>query len=177
MGKPRPTSPGAVERSKETALHHRSHSTHTLLGCRRVSCTGAPSFQDVPCGFIPSRPTFEALVKKRDTPRLTTPSLSSEETTLNNSAFTFSAGFATGSHESLQISQCSLVLAALSAPERTGLGTVASCAKKLQIFLMYPGRMVINWMSAIFNICFKLFSTMISLPEMRVCSAQLVLWS
>lgn len=42
---------------------------------------------------------------------------------------------------------------------------------------MYPSLMVINQMSTIFNICFKLFSVMIALPEMGVCSAQLALWS
>lgn len=57
------------------------------------------------------------------------------------------------------------------------------CANKQQIhrqtihFLMYPSLMVINQMSTIFNICFKLFSVMIALPEMGVCSAQLALWS
>lgn len=134
VSKPRATSPWAVESSEKTAPHHQNHSAHVLLGCGRVSCTSTPCFQHVSCGFTPSHPTCEALVKEQGTPDLTTPSPDWEETTLDNSAFAFSAGFATGSCESLQISQHSLVLAALSAPKRTGLSSVSLLhAKKLQI--------------------------------------------
>lgn len=126
---------------------------------------------------IPPHPTYEVLVKEQGTLGLTTPSPGSEEITLNNSAFAFSIGFATGSHESLQISQHSLTLAACLAPKRRGLWTVLFLhAKKMQInrqtsyFLMYPSLMVINRMSAIFSICFKLFSIVV-LPEMGVYSA------
>lgn len=69
----------------------------------------------------PPHPTYEVLVKEQGTPGLTTPGPGSEEMNLNNSAFAFSTGFATGSHESLQIFQHSLALAALSTPKRRGL--------------------------------------------------------
>jgi len=131
----------------------------------------------------PPHPTYEMLVEEQGTLGLTRPSPCSEMT-INDSTFAFPRGFATGSHESLQISQHSLALAVLSALKRRGSQTMSFLhAKELQIrrqisfLLKCPSLMAINQMSAIVNICFKLFSVMISLPEMGVCSAQLALWS
>lgn len=89
---------------------------------------------------IPPYPTYEVLEKEQGTLGLATASPGSEEMTINNSAFAFSIGFATGSHESLQISQHSLTLAACSAPKRLVNCVVSSCQKNAnkQANLLFP---------------------------------------
>lgn len=115
-------------------------------------------------------------MKEQGTPGLTAPRPGSEMTG-NNPAFAFSTGFATDSHESLQIFQHSL---APAAPRREAREPCQS--KKLQInrqtsyFLVCPSLMVIKQMSAIFSIRFNLVSIIV-LPEMGVHRAQLALRS
>lgn len=86
---------------------------------------------------IPPQPTYEVLVKEQGTLGLTTPSPGSEMT-LNNSAFAFPIGFATGSHESLQISHTS---SALSPKEERLMNYVVSSSQKnanKQANLLFP---------------------------------------